>query len=302
MALFRELVETHGFDVITGARPEARSVSDKVKSRITGCDHAIALWTCAESHEHVKCEVSWWIRDETGFAHATLGASNLIVVLQNGVHYQQGIFGDHEYIPLDRESEGRAFVKLSSVLSVWRGVGVNSGAAPSAVQEANPDSTLSKFITDGSLVKVEARETSQPPAWGGAYRADLRIRNMANDPIKVYAKALRVKGVSEADYGPFFLRWDLESDSEVVIQPGSKHNLHVVRTDDRQVRFLGPETIFKPQTDYMPVKAPHPETPIEIEFRDVHTGRYAIADVRLRLDHQNKPSLVFVDWLDQPPG
>lgn len=68
-------------------------------------------------------------------------------------------------------------------------------------------------LTDRSLnLSLTELEPKQPPSWGGMYRCGFRVRNDGLSRGRFYAKALApITGISETDYGPFFLQWDLES-------------------------------------------------------------------------------------------
>ena len=114
---------------------------------------------------------------------------------------------------------------------------------------------LNRFTDRSLALSLTELEPKQPASWGGMHRCGFRVRNDGLSRGRFYAKALApIKGINETDYGPFFLQWDLESAAEVTIHPGSSHNLHVLRTKDRLIQFLGPQTPYGKQTAYMGVK------------------------------------------------
>jgi hypothetical protein len=92
-----------GVRVTTGASYEPRRVTDKILSKLKDpIDFIVVLVT--EDGE------SFWTRDETATAiHRELP---LIPVVQNGVTFEAGLFGDLEYINFDKDHIGDAFLKL----------------------------------------------------------------------------------------------------------------------------------------------------------------------------------------------
>jgi hypothetical protein len=100
-----------GFDYVTGERPEASNVDDKVKYRIAETEGTIVLCTKEEKLEHGGWSVSTWLIGENAYAMG-LG-KNTALFFEDQVHHSQrkGIQGDMEYIEFNRENPSAAFVK-----------------------------------------------------------------------------------------------------------------------------------------------------------------------------------------------
>jgi hypothetical protein len=98
----RETLESIGVKVVTGEKPEAESISEKVKRRIEAQHIFVGLFTRREKIVGKKqWATSGWIIDEKAYA---LGKSKKLILLkEDGVVNIGGLQGDHEYIEFTRD-------------------------------------------------------------------------------------------------------------------------------------------------------------------------------------------------------
>jgi hypothetical protein len=129
-------------------------------------------------------------------------------------------------------------------------------------------------------LKVDARQPKQPPSWGGAYRVDLGVTNQGPN-VPLQAKMRAVRGREDTDYSRFLLQWDLRTEPDVELFRDDSHWLHLLWTQDRAVRFLGPETSAGQGLTACNEFKAHGDVWFEFELRDITTGR--------SVDHDHKP-------------
>jgi hypothetical protein len=114
-ATISRFVEAFGFATVSGEKPRADSVSQKVRDRIESATYFLGLFT---RRDRVKGRREWttsaWIIDEKAYALAN--RKKLILLREEGVQSIGGIQGDYEYIEFNRNDVPDLFVKLVSVL------------------------------------------------------------------------------------------------------------------------------------------------------------------------------------------
>jgi hypothetical protein len=98
-------------DVVTGGNYEPRRISDKVLDRLRGPLDLIVLLVTRDGE-------SFWTRDEIVAGH--LRGIAVIPIVEEGVEFTQGIFGDLEYIPFAPGHIGDAFLKLLEAVKYIR--------------------------------------------------------------------------------------------------------------------------------------------------------------------------------------
>lgn len=113
----RSFLEAEDIRVITGERPAARSVSDKVKARIEGADIFVGVFTCREKlAKRGLWSASAWVIDEKAYAIAM--EKKLILIKEKGVQSIGGLQGDYEYLEFERSRLELLVLKL---IEVFRG-------------------------------------------------------------------------------------------------------------------------------------------------------------------------------------
>lgn len=95
--------------VITGEGYEPKTIQSKVSGRLDqGIDFHIMLITANGQ--------STWQRDEMAKTQGTKGTQDtkvfLILLLEDGAEFEQGIYGDHEFIPFPKGRIAEAFLPL----------------------------------------------------------------------------------------------------------------------------------------------------------------------------------------------
>lgn len=97
-----ELLRTVGVPVVTGEKPRANRISDKVKKRIESCPIFIGLFT---RQDRISRKKEWttspWIIDEKAYALAK--GKKLVLLKEHEVSNIGGIQGDYEYLVFERD-------------------------------------------------------------------------------------------------------------------------------------------------------------------------------------------------------
>lgn len=106
-----------GAAVVTGEKPKADSISDKVKALIEGQAIFVGIFT---RRDKIARKPEWttspWVIDEKAYA---VGRQKPLVLLkEQGVGSIGGIQGDYEFIEFSRESLGNLAVRLIQLFSL----------------------------------------------------------------------------------------------------------------------------------------------------------------------------------------
>jgi hypothetical protein len=113
----RKFLELIGIEVITGERPAARSVSEKVRTRIESADIFVGIFTCRdELAKGGEWSTSLWVVDEKAYAIAM--DKKLVLLKEVGVQSIGGLQGDYEYLEFDR---GCLEVLVLRLIELFRG-------------------------------------------------------------------------------------------------------------------------------------------------------------------------------------
>ncbi len=91
-------------EVLTGRPYQTVSMSKKIKDKIKRSDLVVAILTKRERITKGKYKTSEWVKDEATFAAGA--QKDVIFIKENEVVDIPGIFGDYEWIPLDRNLIG----------------------------------------------------------------------------------------------------------------------------------------------------------------------------------------------------
>ena len=114
-----ELLRDVGFETLTGDRPEARGVAQKVRSRIEAADVFVGLLTRRHPIPSGGYTTSPWVIEEKGY-FLGLGANRpIVIVVEEGIAVPSetgGLAGDLEYIALERFDPDSAMKKLRVAL------------------------------------------------------------------------------------------------------------------------------------------------------------------------------------------
>lgn len=103
-----------GIDVVTGERPMAKRISDKIKGRIDRCDFVLIVMTRRTKAKKGSYDTSGWLTDEKGYA---LGQKkSLILMVEKGVKNIGGLQGDLEEIRFERRTLHNAILKLQEIV------------------------------------------------------------------------------------------------------------------------------------------------------------------------------------------
>jgi hypothetical protein len=111
-----DVLEAIGIRVVTGEKPKADRISDKVKTAIEGQHIFVGIFTRRDKLAGKnEWNTSTWVIDEKAYASRN---KKLILLKETGVESIGGIQGDHEYIEFSREQLGEALVALLQVFRV----------------------------------------------------------------------------------------------------------------------------------------------------------------------------------------
>lgn len=114
---FVSLLEAVGISVVTGERPKADTVSEKVKRRIEGQHLFVGIFTRRDQLVGKdKWNTSAWVIDEKAYAYGR--NKKLILLKEADVESIGGIQGDYEYIEFSREKLQDAVVELLQVFAL----------------------------------------------------------------------------------------------------------------------------------------------------------------------------------------
>lgn len=113
----KELIESLGIEVVTGERPKADTISNKVKERIDSCDFFVGIFTRRDKiARKQKWTTSAWVIDEKAFA---VGKNKKLILLkEQGVESIGGLQGDYEYIEFGRNALEKAALSIVQLFEV----------------------------------------------------------------------------------------------------------------------------------------------------------------------------------------
>jgi hypothetical protein len=114
------LLQSHDIKATLGANHQGRPVAESVRKAIVRADGLLALFT---AEERVKGREAWTTSDfviqEATFAFA-LG-KNVLEVIEEGVDYRGGLFGDLQKIKFSWKFPVAACTELLSTIRTWGG-------------------------------------------------------------------------------------------------------------------------------------------------------------------------------------
>jgi hypothetical protein len=113
----RDVLSGLGLTVVTGEKPRADRISDKVKSLIEQQSVFVGLFT---RRDKIARKTEWttsaWVIDEKAYA---VGLQKpLILLKEQGVNSIGGIQGDYEYIEFSRDALEKAIIKLIKLFNL----------------------------------------------------------------------------------------------------------------------------------------------------------------------------------------
>jgi len=112
-----ETLEALGITVLTGEKPRADRISEKVKRMIDGQHIFVGIFTRRDKLEGRNAwTTSPWVLDEKAYAYGK--GRKLILLKEVDVESIGGIQGDYEFLPFAREKFHEVIVKLIQLFSV----------------------------------------------------------------------------------------------------------------------------------------------------------------------------------------
>jgi hypothetical protein len=103
-----------GINVVTGEKPSAQRISDKVKGRIADCNPIVVVMTRRKGIEGGGYDTSGWLIQEAAYA---LGIGRkIILMVESGVTNIGGLQGDLEQVRFDRNSLHDAILGLQELV------------------------------------------------------------------------------------------------------------------------------------------------------------------------------------------
>ncbi len=111
VALLGRLLSAYGIQMVTGEKPSADSVSEKVKARIETAEGFLGLYSRREKIARRKAwTTSAWVIDEKAYALAK--GKKLILLKEQGVESIGGLQGDYEYLEFNRPDTADLIVRI----------------------------------------------------------------------------------------------------------------------------------------------------------------------------------------------
>ena len=112
-----ETLQALGITVLTGERPKADRISEKVKRMIDGQHMFVGIFTRRDKIEGRNAwTTSAWVLDEKAYAYGK--GRKLILLKEADVDSIGGIQGDYEFLPFTRENFHEVIVKLIQLFSL----------------------------------------------------------------------------------------------------------------------------------------------------------------------------------------
>ena len=109
-----------GVITVTGEKPKAERISDKVKELIESQEIFVGLFT---RRDKIQGRPAWtttsWVLEEKAYAVAK--RKRLVLIREEGVESIGGIHGDHEYITFSRDETSLMLVKVLQTFSIRTG-------------------------------------------------------------------------------------------------------------------------------------------------------------------------------------
>jgi hypothetical protein len=113
------LIESLGFDVVTGRELAGQPIDEGVKRTIGHCDGLVAFFTRVSTIEGSnKFRASDWVIQEYTFAEAR--RMFVLEMRENGVEFGGRLTGNRQWIPVDPSDRLPAAVELCRALRVWK--------------------------------------------------------------------------------------------------------------------------------------------------------------------------------------
>jgi hypothetical protein len=99
-----------GLGIDSGERPDARSISEKIKTRIIDCDIFLGIFTKREKlGDTDEYATSQWVIEEKTYAVSL--NKRILLYLEEGVQFSPGLQADYEFIRFSRSHLSDALVK-----------------------------------------------------------------------------------------------------------------------------------------------------------------------------------------------
>lgn len=112
-----ETLRALGIEVVTGEKPKADRISEKVKRLIDGQHIFVGIFTRRDKLEGKNAwTTSAWVLDEKAYAYGR--GRKLILLKEADVDSIGGIQGDYEYLSFSRENFHEAIVKLIQLFTL----------------------------------------------------------------------------------------------------------------------------------------------------------------------------------------
>jgi hypothetical protein len=112
-----ETLTALGIAVVTGERPKADRISEKVKSLIEAQDIFVGIFTRRDKiARRREWTTSVWVVDEKAYAYAR--SKKLILIKEDGVESIGGIQGDYEFLDFSRSDLARLLRRLLQLFEV----------------------------------------------------------------------------------------------------------------------------------------------------------------------------------------
>jgi hypothetical protein len=113
------IFEALGIAVVTGEKPRANTISEKIKRLIEAQSMFVGIFTRRDKITRKKeWTTSTWVIDEKAYA---VGRKPLILIREEGVSSIGGIQGDYEYIGFSRDTLGDLALKLIELFEISNG-------------------------------------------------------------------------------------------------------------------------------------------------------------------------------------
>lgn len=106
----KDFLSYFGIRIDSGERPDARSISDKIKARIVDCDILLGLFTKRHKIEGTaEFTTSQWVVEEKSYAVSL--NKKILLYVEEGVQFSPGLQSDFEFVKFSREALSDSLIK-----------------------------------------------------------------------------------------------------------------------------------------------------------------------------------------------
>jgi hypothetical protein len=173
----KNFLSSFNLNIDSGERPDARSISEKIKTRIIDCDIFLGIFTKREKlGDTDEYATSQWVVEEKTYAVSL--NKKILLYLEEGVQFSPGLQADYEFIRFSKSHLSDALVKsIPYIFSV---------IASETESSAESDQIIDRYEASRlmqALIKFGLNQKQSEDEQNYILRASL-CRGMASDQLE----------------------------------------------------------------------------------------------------------------------